>query len=307
MEEDVVDLPQQVAGRRGIRQRDVDLGELQPQPHGEPGQRERAHGSGPHPPGELTVRLVQVAAMQRQTGGGPHTRAPTSHSRPDGARRSPRAPSPRARRPRTTVRASIASKASSASLMTIDPLLPVDGRHAGRLRERGRPWSRSPTSRCASPESASAVSRQGLQSGSWSTASLARANISSMPSAHMTARSIARVDSSDDAPSDGTESDDAASTASAQRCASPGVATQRRDPGGEDRERRMRLHAGVADRREPPLDGRDLARPVGGDDQRRHQRRGIGPAPACRTGARAPAPVIRWPRTSRRRGGAASR
>ena len=119
--------------------------------------------------------------------------------------------------------------------------------------------------------SSSAVSRHGLHGGSWATAELASATICSGPAAHMTARSMARAESNDAVPSSGTWSNDAASTIAAQRCAAAGCPVNAATQPASTASGGYPSTADVAQRREPPLDGRHLAGAVGRQHQLGHQ------------------------------------
>src|SRR4051794_28718903 len=76
-----------------------------------------------------------------------------------------------------------------------------------------------PVSRCASALKYNAVSRHGLHGGSWASAKVTLAIICSGPAAHITARNMARAESND-VPSTGAGSNEAASRTAIHRCAS---------------------------------------------------------------------------------------
>ena len=146
------------------------------------------------------------------------------------------------------------------------------------------------------------MSRHGLHGGSASTAKFASVSICSGPPAQITARNIARAESNDAEPSSGTASNDGAVDDGRPALGLAGLPGEHGDPAGEDGERRVGHDAGVAERREPALHRRHLADAVDREHQLRQELRRSGRVPRCSSGARAPFPVTRWPRTSRRLG-----
>ena len=87
----------------------------------------------------------------------------------------------------------------------------------------------------------------------------------------MRARNIARADSNDAVPSTGTRSNEASSRNRGPPLRVGGLPGRHRYPAGEGGERGIRLDGRVAERREPPLHGRQLTGLKGRQDQLGHQ------------------------------------
>ena len=196
-------------------------------------------------------------------------------------------------------------QASSDSVMAIVVLLVATSAMLEASANRALAWSASPRSRWASALSVRALSRQGLDSapgrartrvGQHLLGAVGAQERPQQRPGRLERRRAVR----------GHESKDAASTTPAQRCASRGlpVSTEiqpaRTAKGGAPRRRRRRGPRATAPRSRSGLPHRSgrSAPPSA---------LGTGPARSCPTGARARWPVIRWPRTSRRPAGAASR
>ena len=190
-------------------------------------------------------------------------------SSPEPARAAPPLPSsPRDPWPRTRAR-----------IPRARPCRCSPGRRRGwRLRRRGPPPAPgSPASRCASPRSTSAVSRQGLHAGSSSTAN------SSL--GHHLLRAGRAHDGPQHRPG-GVERRAAVQRDLVERGGiddrRPAFALRRPpgqdgDPSRQDGERRVGLDAGLLERGEPPLHRRHLSGAVGGKHQRGHQLHGSVP------------------------------
>ena len=131
---------------------------------------------------------------------------------------------------------------------------------------RGRPRAdalrRGARARCPATDS-TAAPRQPRSAASFI--------ICSGPSAQITLRNMARADSNDAAPSSGHQVERSSFGDRGPALALRRVAGQHRDPAREHRERRIGRDTRVAERRDPPLDGRHLAGVVRGQHQRRHQ------------------------------------
>ena len=143
---------------------------------------------------------------------------------------------------------------------------------AGRLGEQGR--------RLARRRPSAGVPRRGGRVRHLATGStrarrrrraLRRPVIMSGPSAHITARSMACADPNDAVPSSGVCSHELAVGDRGPPLRVRGVPGQHGDPACQDGQRRMAFDAGISQRGEPVLHGRDLAGAVGGQDQGRHE------------------------------------
>ena len=115
----------------------------------------------------------------------------------------------------------MAKRLSSAPPMTTVSVLPSCAPTlAASANETVAACPGSPAMRVASASSKTAVSRQGLNGASASTANVASASICSGPDAHITAFNMARAEANDAEPSKGTPSQEAAFTTAAHRSAS---------------------------------------------------------------------------------------
>ena len=199
MQEDVVDLAQQVPSRRRVGDREEHLGQLQPEPHCEPRDHERARPGGIASPARAHGSSRSGRPGATPAGPRRRTRGATRRSRTSGTRRSWRARRsgvrrhrPSRRDPSPTTRARLRHRRACRCC----PTAVADGR---RLREHvPSACSRSPASRCAFGQQQRArCPATGSTAAPAATAKLASSIICSGPSAQITLRNIARADSNE--------------------------------------------------------------------------------------------------------------
>ena len=201
---DVVDLVEQVANRAGVTDRQVEVAELHPHPNGEIGHDVGQHRPAPHRLRQLTVHLDEVASMQRQssrTGEREPTRGIVVHPvLIDDLERIPDVlgglrPMPSIHRQHREFRLAVDERIvvphlggqfrrlgeCDGSLLVVSGQQPGLAQHAQRRVAPRAPCRFLPPSR-----------------------TVPSASICSGPDAHIAARNIARADSNDAEPSEGT-------------------------------------------------------------------------------------------------------